>query len=233
MIKRLTLAAAVLSTASLTATAAPTYEFNAFQPKGGTASGDILDVYGKYDASSQQLSFKSTINQKRNNLADGFWLVLSDGPNPKNHVDEYAIFYGDGKTGRLTSYVYSGRNSANSYKSEQLLASFNNALNVETSANGEQRTFSFTNLDISGINNYLDTEDWDGAAFGEKVGVWFHPTVLGQTAYSEDGALTQFEASRSSWYDVGNVETVPEPAGLALLAGTLGLLAAARRKNKA
>ena len=214
--------------------AAPTYEFNVSKPDGGKAAGRILTVSGKYDAAHQQLSFSSTIRQHQGQLANGFWLVLSDGPNPKGDVDEYAILYGDADTGYLTSYVYNGENKANSYQEQDFIGFYENTLQVTDSRNRKRRTFTFTNFDINAINDYLSETNstWDGASFGDNVGVWFHPAVLAETAYDDEGQLTLFDIEKTSWYDVSNVATVPAPAGLVLLAKGLGILAVLRKRKR-
>lgn len=218
---------------SSTAMATPTYiynaDFSAFET--GDGAGFITDFTAKYDSSNETLSFSSTIEENDEGaLADGFWLVLSDGPDPKNDASEYAIFYADRFSGNLTAYVYDGDNSDDSYLTEPFISSFDG---LSVTGDTHSRTFSFTNLDVSGVNSFIDSDEWDGASFDENIGIWFHPTLFDPAVpeYSEDGRLLTFGTlvTENSFFDVANFETVPEPAGIALFGTSLILLGAARR----
>jgi len=59
---------------------------------------------------------------------DGFWLVVNNGPNPKqSNAKELAIMCGDMATGRLSTYVYNGANNANSWNDPNILLQTNSA----------------------------------------------------------------------------------------------------------
>ncbi len=205
--------------------AVPSYEFIDNDPTGNHRAGRIEQVSASYDANSQSLSWETTLTRNRRNLYNGFWLVLSDGPNPKRHVDEYAIFYADAINNRLTAYVYNGRNSSNSWRSEELIHSYSGVLNV--SDTGNSRTMGFSGLDVSMINSFFDTPDWDGAMFGSQVGIWFHPVILRAVRYDQDGGLERFRYRRHGWYDKAfrTSHPVPEASTIALFAVSLIALA--------
>lgn len=235
--KSLMCLAFIAGTATAPQVGATTYTYDILNPPGSDAAGNVASFSTSYDDVTQQLTWSSTIEEVGGNLANGFWLVLSDGPNPKNHVNEYAIFYGDATSGNITSYVYNGVNSSNSWFTPgEFIQSFAGGLSVDNSVAGE-RTMSFS-LDVSGINGYVpmngDPNDWDGAAFANKIGIWYHPALLGTGAsYNPDGSLSSFQVAKGGWYDTSNQMTtvVPVPAAVWLFgSGLIGLIGVSRRR---
>lgn len=154
--------------------------------------------------------------------ADGFWLVVNDSANPKGHSG-LAIFYGNIKTGKLVAYEYTGANNARSWAEGPEIADYGKAIEK----NG--RAFSFS-IDVNQLNADLAI----GAKFGEKVGIWYHPTW--GTKMKNNGPLN-FSYKRSGWYDVGmrhtTVTDVPEPGTIALFGSALLGLFGLRRKRLA
>jgi len=220
------------------------YSFENTNPGGSDSAGDITNITSSYNSSTEVLNWESTISQKGDNLANGFWLVLSDGANPKSHHNEYAIFYGDSYTGNLSAYVYNGVNSSNSWNTPgELIETFGGAFESDTTVAGEV-TFSFS-ISASNINNYVPTtdgtNDWDGAQYGESIGVWYHPVVFNDAPeYNADGSLSSFSYGASGWYDtayeqteeIPDVTDVPEPGALALAGlGLVGMVVGRRRRK--
>jgi hypothetical protein len=168
---------------------------------------------------------------------NGFWLVVSDGPNPKNHLNEYAILYGDLRDKRVTAYVYSGKNNGDSFKKAgNFIGSFENVISVD-----DDFTSISLEMDVSSINAYVPNNgmvnEWDGLAFGKKVGIWFHPADFSNTYYNHDGSINVHSKVRGKgWYDKDNLHAthISEPASLALLGlGLTGLGISRRRKAAA
>ncbi len=224
---------------------AKTFTFEINNPVGSAgsdAAGDITYFQTSYDSSSEELSWRSTISEAKGKLADAFWLVLSDGPDPMVDRNEYAIFYGDSSSGNLSAYVYNGLNSGSSWNTPgEFIQTFGDPFESDSSIAGEV-TFSFA-IDASFINSYQPTtpgiNDWDGAQFGEKIGIWYHPVVLANaSSYNADGSLSSFPEIVSGFFDTFNqtttvtVPNVPESGTLALASiGLIGMIVGRRRRK--
>ncbi len=227
--------AATLAMAALagTAYAGPIHEYNS---EGGGKFGGYGAKYdgikSTYDAGSQDFEW---IVDYKNKTAEGGWLVISDGPNPKNADDDLAILYFDKASQDVWAYAYNGKNNKKSYKETEFLGFFEDAYKTV----GDVATLA---LNAAGINSKLET----GLRFGPMIGIWFHPSF---DSYSEgdSNGLYEFYARKNGWYDThydgGKCEvvrgghggcvttTVPEPGTLALLgAGLLGFGLRRRRK---
>ena len=209
---------------------AATYTFQGNNLPGNTRTGDHTNITATYNNNTNLFTWSSTFTENGSGtLAEGAWLVVSDGENPKKHVDEYAILYLDGLTETVSIYNYNGVNSANSYRREQYLGS--TALNVIDT--GNSKTFEFS-LDATDINNNASFgSEWQGIRFDNNIGIWFHGASNLTTQYRTDGSLEDFRPGVTGWYDVGNemATAVPEP-GTAVALGLVGLVAAAQRRKR-
>lgn len=221
-------ATAALLVAGNAAYAAPTYQYDVQNPSNNGAynndAGEIESIATTYDQGDEQLSWQHTIADKGGQASDGFWLVLSDGPNPKYNRGEYAILYGDSNANRLTAYEYSGQNNGNSWQNP---GNFLDSFGLSYSHSNGAGTFDF-DIDVSGINGAPLGSDWNGAQFGSEIGIWFHPVLDADFTYNGD-RITQFSPSQEGWFDTSNQTTsqVPLPGSAWLMA--LGLAIFARR----
>lgn len=183
------------------------------------------------DSKSLNLSVSYT---KNHDTPDGFWFVVSNGPDPKNNANEYAIFYFDATSSSavVSAYVYDGNNSGDSWKNPgNLLASSLNSdsgITASSSFSGNATKFEFT-ADVGKINDrslwpssYNLDKEWDGARFDEKIGIWFHTfTVDKDPKYNKDGSLKALEFKQSDYFDINHQVAVPEPSGFLMsLIGT-------------
>lgn len=257
--------AGVLVATTLSAAAfAQTYNYQWNEGDGGAnnAGGVIKQLNTSYDTGAKSLSWSMTFGEVPSSSAlktDGFWMVVSNGPNPKNQSGQLAIFYMDASNPApvLTVYAYNGVNGDNSYKDGSIASGtqapdriasskvdngFIESLSVVTNPDGT-RTLGFkvkTEDSTQNINGHSPLhpgpDPWEGAQFGEKIGIWVHPTAGTVTDYYNSGSaagfLKNFAYQKSGWLDLENKTTtvVPEPATLAVLG--LGAAAALRRRRK-
>ncbi|NEO86761.1 MAG: hypothetical protein F6J87_21260, partial [Spirulina sp. SIO3F2] len=172
-----------------------------------------------YNQQTEALSWTSAFS---NSIVNGGWLVISDGPNPKKHDQEFAIFYLDGLNNKLTAYAYNGQNNSKSWQTNPFLQSWDNALTFTDDGNGNT-ALSFS-IDASAINDRNDLgAAWQGIGFGEEVGIWFHAANIKTLQYDANDHLTAVKWGKAGWYDTGALDTedvqIPEPGTI------LGLLA--------
>jgi hypothetical protein len=165
----------------------------------------------EFDPSTNRFKWDFTSGTSTN----GYWLVLSPGPNPKGHAGELAIVYLDAKaltanstiTPTLTVYNYNGLNGITSYMDgnpavagnqtpDRIFSSLNpgnpgTIMQLTATATSTTRRF-ILELDASLIQNHTPLypnpagDDWTGLAFGQLMGTWFHPTSGLNTAYGTD-----------------------------------------------
>lgn len=230
--------AAALSTVAVSAQAAY-YTYSINNPSGSAAGGDIKNITTSYSTTAEKFSWEYTVED----INDGFWLVISSGPNPKQALnDEYTIFYGDltNNNSILSAYQYNGANNSISYQNPgNLLQQWNNAMTTVSYNTGE-KTISFS-VDVSSINNANIGPNWEGTQFGEKIGIWFHASKGSQFTYNNSGKITGYTYTGQGWHDSQNQTTTEEPLDPneipvpnALLLLGLGLLGMTyTRRNKA
>jgi PEP-CTERM motif len=179
---------------------------------------------------------------------DGFWLVLTEGGNPKGIANEYAILYGDIKNNKITAYKYNGDNSPNSFdKPSDYLATYNNVFSTSGGA------FSFK-LDVTSLNA-MQFGSKLNIGFGKELGVWYHGVSSLTSYYNNKGQIVNFSGP-SGYFDAdylcsnglkfnpatkkcggqtgGSGGTpVPEPTTIALLGLGLAAVGFATRRRRA
>lgn len=206
------------------ASQATVFSFEDLNANNGGIADRLETIHSTYDDSAERFTWDTTFNANPTDV-DGFWLVVNNGPNPKkSNVNELAIMYGDMKTNTLTTYVYNGLNSANSYKTTDYLqtdtfSSDSNSLSID--------------IDVSAINSWSRDPAYSGVSFDEKIGIWFHISTGSTFTGLTDSGFTDYSFASQGWYDKDNLDatTVSEPGSLALLGlGLVGLASYRRRK---
>ncbi|MEO0345216.1 MAG: hypothetical protein AAF229_03065 [Pseudomonadota bacterium] len=194
-----------------------------YRNDGGTFGGQggaygFNSIYGSYDTVSEDFVWAVDYDTT---AADGGWLVLSDGPNPKAADDQLAILYFDALTEEVWAYAYNGLNNNKSYLTTDFLGYFQGAYTTVG-------TLATLSINVAAINDALS----EGVMFDTLIGIWFHPSFNVTTAINPDGSLAQFSSNTTVWYDTKNetATEVPAPAAPLLLFSALLLLAGARRR---
>ncbi len=196
---------------------------------GGNSQLSYDSVSASFNSGTDAFTFEVDYNGA---AADGGWLVVSPGPNPKNSGSELGIAYFDAASGDAWIYAYNGLNNSASYQTMQFLAYFAGAYTTA----GDVATLAF---DASAINSVLET----GFAFGDRIGIWFHPSANLNVIGTSDG-LFSFSAQQVGWLDTNNdgdctnqntgcITTVPEPSTWLLILAGMAMLLWTRTKRTA
>jgi len=213
------------------------------------AGGEIRSINAGFDGNTGMLSWMVTLGPSPifpSPLPSGFTLALTDGPNPKGIDGELALLYFDayGTSPVLTAYAYNGRNNGTSYydgsgaagiqSPDRIFSSIlnNQVVLVDTFNPDGTRTLGFT-IDSSLINvhtpAYGNPSDWTGIQFGSSIGMWFHPYLVTEGAYSQ-GYLSDWRTEVGGWFDGAEVPTIPEPSTALLALSGLVTIGYRRRR---
>jgi len=102
----------------------------------GTDGSTVASVATTYDDVTEVFTWEATFNPGNDAAsphANGFTLVVNDGPMPKGHTGELAAIYFDattpGVTPTVTAYAYNGADSATSFR-------YSNAVDDAANGNG-------------------------------------------------------------------------------------------------
>jgi len=192
----------------------------------GSFGGDKLDsVSGSYNDITEQFTWDVEFNSNPTPV-DGFWLVVNNGPNPKqSNVNELAIMYGDMDTNTLTTYVYNGQNSASSWN--------NPGIHLQTDTFTSDSDSLSIDINATAINDWSTNPLYTGISFDDNIGIWFHISTGSNFVY-DGNEIDQYNFSSQGWYDKANLTTtsVPEPFSFSLLLlGVIGLFASRRKRG--
>ncbi len=250
--------AVIAGTCIGSAASAGTYSWNWNVGDPGTSGmsnggGNIESIFASYDTSSKQLTWNTTFS---NQVARGYTLAVNKGPNPKGHAGELALIYFDAESlssPKLSVYAYNGKNLQNSWldgngnaggnQTPDLIKGKNDTsyiVNIEAKNVGTKRQFNLT-IDTSAINAHnpmypSGDNDWTGAQFAEKLGLWFHPVRGLDASYYSNGALKKWDITNQGWLDMADCDTdhmeaVPLPTAGAMVTAALFGFAGIRRRR--
>ncbi|MFG0327519.1 MAG: hypothetical protein ACF8SC_09675 [Phycisphaerales bacterium JB037] len=218
------------------------WEWNVGDTGVNNNGGAIEYIKALYNEDNHRFVWDVTFS---NQITEGYTLAVSPGPNPKGISGELALIYFDasGVSPIVSVYGYNGVNALTSYKDGQPQSGDQTPDRVATSI----VDFPFVNeatvtdfdgkrrlrlaLNASVVQNHIppmNPGDWTGLAFGDQIGVWFHPVKNLSTTYGQDGFLASWSGN-DGWLDGSGFRTTPTPGALALLG--LGGLCATRRKR--
>ena len=249
---RLALVSVTALSASLSFATTWVFDYNPTNAEQNDGAGRINNIKTTFNDQNQRLTFSVNVGPTPTGSADGFWLAMNDGPNPKGHAGELALVYFDVFSSggpSLTTYAYNGFNGDTSFKdgspasgtqapdkiaSSRTDSSWINSINVVNNGNGS-RTMSF-DIDAAVLNGhtpkYPGSSPWTGMQFDNKIGMWFHTVDKLTSGYGADGFLNKWEYEKQGWVDFSDKQAVPEPTTMGIVA-ILGAIAARRRKKTA
>jgi len=221
------------------------------------AAGTFESIQASYNDVSKELVWNATFSDQQTRA---YTLAINNGPNPKGKAGELALIYFDAdlnpSTPRVSVFGYNGANAANSYldgdglvggnqatvkvhKNATAAAEANDWLKVASMQDvGSKRIFSLT-IDASVINGFVNPYSaqynvpWTGAAFAEKLGLWFHTYKNIDTGYDGNGYLNKWTANTTGYFDGSNFSTllaVPMPSAVGM--GLVGLAAVGYIKRR-
>jgi MYXO-CTERM domain-containing protein len=238
------LAAIILAAGSSAAMATTTFIYQGANPGQNPAAGTLSNVKALYETGTDRFEFRfdSTANAGKN--ADGFWLAVSGGPNPKGHSGELALIYVDAINRKGAIYAYNGENGDNSYldgtsrpgiQTPDFIRSLDASnISMNVTATGVRQLF--LSFDATTVQQHLPLDpidrarnEWTGVAFGNRFGMWFHPVSGLNATFGADGRLTNWSYATQGWIDFADQPTIPTPGAAAVLG--LAALTAGRRRR--
>ena len=139
-------AAIALCTLAGTASAGLTYGWNYNGPGQNNTAG-TPQIQSTFNTANDVFTWNVQFADGVSKDTDGYWLVVSPGPNPKNHQHEFGIIYFDASNinnVKATIYRYNGQNSDNSFQNPgQLLAStLNSSADIVTATASQTGSIS-------------------------------------------------------------------------------------------
>lgn len=205
-------------------------------------AGDLTALSTTFDDQSALFSWSSTFSAKASTseLPEGGWLVVNDGPAPKNFVNENVIFYLDAINDQVSAYNYIGDKKSASWETGEFLGT----RTLDVTNEGDDRTLAFS-WDMTSINGMTDTfgPEWKGTAFDDQIGIWFHAADQLELDYSDaDGQLSKFDYEyknktifdkklRNTTVVADDTQDIPEPGMIMALGMTAAAAAFTKRRN--
>jgi len=197
---------------------------------GGTGlngrAGYLTEMVANFNAYTQEFTYNVTFKPCEGRIPDGYWAVINNGPMPKNHPGEYAVFYFDAtdiSAPVVTVYGYNGQNGPTSYfdgdkstagnqvpdriVSSLIDNSFVHHLSATDNADGS-RSFNLT-IDATDIKTHLPlypdpVDPWYGLGLDLKIGYWLHTVSNLETEYcgpNDSDPVCQLECLHHDIYE--------------------------------
>ena len=223
---RLFAAAGVVALAS-TSVHAVLYSWNYTKGQPGNGSqyersdngGTVESINSTFDSGNNHLTYDVLFSGANNTasplVTNGFWLVLDNGPIPRTHAGELAIFYfdasrvfaGTAATPTLTAYGYNGQNANNSWTDgnndgvpdggDLIKGAFETGFISSISAGTQTiagQTYRRLRFDINATDLISHVPlfpvagtTWKGTGFDQHLGIWFHPAQIFNASYESSG----------------------------------------------
>lgn len=211
------------------------------------AGGRFESITATFDDVTDRLQWSMTFSDQ---ITNGFFLALNNGPNPKGHAGELALLYVDARVHSdvvLTAYGYNGLNSISSYVDGNGAVAGNQPADVIKNTldraswvldagvidSSGKRTI-FIDIDATELIErtplYPDPIDpYYGIGFGAKLGLWLHTFRQFDVSYGPSGTITNIASGGEGWFDGTNLNTIPTPGAATI--GLISLAAMIRRRR--
>lgn len=206
------------------------------------AAGDLRSVRARFDGSSGELSFRAVFSDRR---ADGFTLVLNDGPDAAGAVGRFAMLHLDatrnhkGGDVRLSAYAYNGKNRSGfrdgdaitpGAQTPDLIHSFLDRSWIRSlssrNVGASKRVMKFT-IDASAILAHTplhgEAADWFGIGFASRLGIWLRTYDGLRTVYNDDGSIKRWRRGSTGFLDGTNLATSDEVIVIIPMPGAAGM----------
>lgn len=196
------------------------------------AGGDLHAVRARFDGASGALSFRVVFSDRR---ADGFTLVLNDGPDAAGSVGRFAMLHLDatrnhkGGDVRLSAYAYNGKNRSGfrdgdaispGSQTPDLIHSYldRSWIRSVSSRNiGDSKRVMKFSIDASAILAHTplhgEAADWFGIGFASRLGIWLRTYDQLRTVYNEDGTIRRWRRGSTGFLDGTDLATSGDDGG--------------------
>lgn len=235
MSARLTIATLVFFFLGAFDASAHTWGFSC-PPKCANRSGAGVMTWSEitYDEETFDFAWNASFDPSPTGLVPrGLFIAVTNGPHPRDALEDVAILYGDGWTNRVTAYQYDDVLNHQSWSDPNgFIESFADSVSFELQPEGSLALS--LSINVAGINAFDGGPDWAGVRYGPTIGVLAAALENDETEYGPSGELLDFDFGARTSYDRFERATTPMPEPNAFVLFTAGALVvgfATRRRS--
>jgi hypothetical protein len=160
---------------------------------------DMVESEIRFHVAPELFTWRSKyVPDGQGRLPDAIWILVSEGPDPQETTEEFAILYGDVTTGRVSAYVYGKDDGGDSWQTQPFIASFPNALT--TSVSGGVTELNLV-IDATIINSFPGPPTWKGVFFSWTIGFWAAALCNTSFEFGPSGEILNFTSTTGNLGD--------------------------------